>query len=298
MKLNFIIIILLGICTGNLVNAQTKPNQQQKEAQRLAAEAQQALAEGNFEQAEAKYREAISKDPNNPDIVYNLGNLYYTKEKNKEAGQRLHGSTKVTQNKAAKHRAFHNLGNTFMKQKQYEQAVEAYKEALRNNPADDETRYNYALAREKLKQEQEENNDKNEDKKDDKEDKNKDQNQDQQDNQDKKEGGDKKDADKNKDQQDKQDKNENQDKEDKKQNDDADNKENQQKEGDENEEKNKPEQDEASQNKQPQPMQGQMSEQQIKNLLEAMENQERKVQEKINAKRESKGQKRTTDKDW
>ena len=59
-----------------------------------------------------------------------------------------------------------------MKRKEYEKAVEGYKEALRNNPTDEETRYNLALAKELLKKEQDEQkDDKNEDNKDNKEDK-------------------------------------------------------------------------------------------------------------------------------
>ena len=49
-----------------------------------------------------------------------------------------------------KHKAYHNLGNTFMNDKKYQEAVESYKEALRNNPKDDETRYNLALAKDLL----------------------------------------------------------------------------------------------------------------------------------------------------
>ena len=38
--------------------------------------------------------------------------------------------------------------------KQYPQCIEAYKESLRNNPKDDETRYNLALAQKLLKDQQ------------------------------------------------------------------------------------------------------------------------------------------------
>ncbi|WNH14145.1 hypothetical protein [Thalassobellus suaedae] len=48
---------------------------------------------------------------------------------------------------------------------------------------------------------------------------------------------------------------------------------------------------------QPKPQPGQMSPQQMKNLLEAMNNQEQKVQEKMNAEK-MKGVKIQTDKDW
>ena len=55
-----------------------------------------------------------------------------------------------------------------MKQKNYAKAVETYKNALRNNPQDEETRYNYAVAKELLKkeQQQQDNQDQNQDNKD------------------------------------------------------------------------------------------------------------------------------------
>ena len=73
---------------------------------------------------------------------------------------------KFSKDKSEKHMAFHNMGNVFMKKKDYAKAVESYKNALRNNPKDDETRYNYALAKELLEKENQknENKDDNEDK--------------------------------------------------------------------------------------------------------------------------------------
>ena len=49
--------------------------------------------------------------------------------------------------KAEKHKAFHNIGNILMQKEKCKEAVEAYKNALRNNPTDEETRYNLAVAK-------------------------------------------------------------------------------------------------------------------------------------------------------
>ena len=54
------------------------------------------------------------------------------------------------------------MGGIFHSQKDYAKAVEAYKESLRNNPKDDETRYNLALAQKQL-QDQQQNQDQNQD---------------------------------------------------------------------------------------------------------------------------------------
>jgi predicted Zn-dependent protease len=56
----------------------------------------------------------------------------------------------------------HNLGNTRMKKKDYSGAIEAYKDALRNNPNDQETQYNLSEAiRQKKQQEDKKNNQQN-----------------------------------------------------------------------------------------------------------------------------------------
>ncbi len=66
---------------------------------------------------------------------------------------------------------------------------------------------------------------------------------------------------------------------------------------DEEKDNGKGDENKDKQNQNPKPKPGQMSPQQIKNLLEAMQNQEQKVQEKINAKKQ-KGAKVKTEKDW
>ena len=101
----------------------------------------------NFTGAEVEYRKAISKNEKQTTASHNLGNLFLkiaTMMKQFKSTLKL---KKITQIDLEKHSAFHNLGNSYMKKKDYAQAVEAYKNALRNNSEDDETRYNYALAK-------------------------------------------------------------------------------------------------------------------------------------------------------
>ncbi|MFD0963189.1 tetratricopeptide repeat protein [Pseudofulvibacter geojedonensis] len=245
------------------------------------------LKENDFVNAEAEYRKAISENPVNATSKYNLGNAYYQNKKNKEAVARYVQAIKVAKTKEEKHEAYHNMGNSFMQQKKYDQAINAYKNALRNNPSDDETRYNLALAKkEKENQKNKKNDDKNEDTKD-KDNKNKG-NKDQK--EDNKEGDDKEDK---KDQGDKDnkenDKDQKGDKEEDKKGDDKkdDKKDSKNDQGDDKEEKEK--------EKQLKP--GQLSPQQVQSLLEAMNNQEKKLQEKLNAKK-AKGVPVQNEKDW
>ena len=168
-------------------------------------DANKALSEDKFVEAEVDYRKAISKSGDNVAAPFNLGNAYYNKETYSEAFGRFKEAGELASDKKSKHKAFHNMGNVFMKRKEYEKAVEGYKQALRNDPTDEETRYNLALAKELLKKEQDEQkddkNDENEDDKD-KKDENKDKKEgddgDQKDNkdEDKKDEGDKGDEEK------------------------------------------------------------------------------------------------------
>lgn len=285
------LVFLLFFLIGFTSFAQQEQEKAKKEAKKFMNEAQQALSDNDFATAEAAYRKAIAKDPANVTAKYNMGNLYYNREKTGEAQTRLTGANEVATSKADKHRISHNLGNSYMKQKKYKEAVGAYKEALRNDPSDDETRYNLALAKEKLKEQQQKNQN-NKDNKDNKDQDKKDQNKD------KKNKGDKG-NDKDKDGQPK-DKGDNKDQDKKDGKGDQDNK-----KQDQDNQQNKPDKGKQDQKGDPnkkskqqqQPVQGQLSPQQIKNLLEAMNNEEEKTQDKINAEK-AKGVKTKSEKDW
>lgn len=244
------------------------------------------LVNGNeFISAEMEYRKAISESPSVVAGAYNLGNAYYEKGAYEEALYRYQQAAKTAISRLEKHKAFHNIGNILMQNKKCKEASEAFKVALRNNPSDDESRYNFALAKE-CAEEQGDGDGEDENENEDQKDQNKDQ-QDKEDKQDKEEKeedeeGEDKDKPEDEGDQDKKDGDKEEDKDGKPQDD----------KKDQGEGENKEQQQDI-----PQPKPGQLSPQQIKNLLEAMSDQEQKVQEKINAKKQ-KGVKVKTDKDW
>lgn len=255
----------------------------------LTWEANKELTTNDFITAEGEYRKAISKSEDNTVAPFNLGTAYYNRESYSEAFGRFKQAGEKSKEKPNKHKAFHNMGNVFMKNKEYQKAVEAYKEALRNNPTDEETRYNLALAKKMLEKEQEEqNNDQNDDNKDqqdqdDQKDKNQDQNNE---------------GENNKDQEGEQDENENKDEGDDGKNGQNEPEENKEGDGEEKkEQEQKPDEGDEPEEKQQQPRPNQLSKQQIQNLLEAMQNEEKKVQEKMEAKK-VKGKKIKNEKDW
>jgi len=265
--------------------AQADPEKGARKARSLMSEAKDALEEEDFASAEAYYREAISSDPANAAARYNLGNIYHNKDLTGEAIERDHQAAEIAEEKPLKHKAFHNKGNAFFQQKKYPEAIEAYKDALRNNPGDEETRYNLALAKKMWEQEKQDGGgDNDQDQEGDKENEQQenkeqqgdkgDQEQDQGGNPQDQEGGDQQDE-------------QQQDPE----------KEGEGEQQQEQDGEGKQPENQQQQPSQQQPVPGQLSPQQIKSLLEAMGNEEKKVQEKMNAKKVQ-GVPTKTAKDW
>ncbi len=284
-KVFFIVVTLYHFAGFAQVDeeAQREAERALQESKNYTYDANKTLTQNNFITAEAEYRKAISKSKENIAAPYNLGRAYYNRESYPEAFGRFKSAGEKASEKPDKHKAYHNLGNVFMKNKEYAKAVEAYKQALRANPNDDETRYNLALAKKMQEKEQNDQDQNNQDKKNDenKEDQNKNQDQNNEGDSDKKDEGEQ-----NKEEGDKGDKGKENPEE---------NKEGEGEEKQEEKQNPKNKSEEKDQEKNPRP--NQLSKQQIQNLLEAMQNEEKKVQEKLNAQK-VKGPKIKNEKDW
>jgi tetratricopeptide (TPR) repeat protein len=213
----------------------------------------QSFKEKKYADAEADFRVTESKkSPKKATAGYNLGNSVYRQNQQGEAQIKYIQALEHAKTKEEKHRIYHNLGNTFMLEKKYEAAAEAYKNALRNNPYDEETRYNYALAKRKKKENPPPKNNKKDNKGGGGQDKKP-----QPENNKKDKGNEKKDQDK------KEDKGNGEKKEDKNEN----------------------------------PKPSGADKQRIDNILDAVNNAEKKVQDKVNAKK-VKGRPVSNEKDW
>ncbi|MBP6557668.1 MAG: tetratricopeptide repeat protein [Flavobacterium sp.] len=227
-----------------------------QEKDKTLPKANDEYAEKKFVEAEANYRISHSKFPKRTVAPFNLGNSIYKQNQAAEAKFAYAKALENTKSRVQRHKVFHNLGNAFMQEKNYSSAVEAYKNALRNKPSDEETRYNYALAKKMLKDNPPPKDDKNKDK--DKKEEKKDGENEKKD--------DKKDGDKDK-------------KEDKK-------------DGD-NDKKDQNPQDQGK----PKPMPSGITKQRTENLLDAVNNEEKKIQDKVNAQK-VKGKPVQNEKDW
>ena len=107
-----------------------------------------------FVKAEVDYRKALEVNPKSTDAMFNLGNSLLMQQKAKEAMEQFESASKVEKEKDKLAQIYHNMGVILQASKQYPQCIEAYKESLRNNPKDNETRYNLALAQKLLKDQQ------------------------------------------------------------------------------------------------------------------------------------------------
>ena len=224
-----------------------------QEKDKFLPKGNEEFAEKKYADAEANYRISQSKFKKKAVSSYNLGTSIYKQNQHSEAKYQFAKAIQDAKTKPEKHKAFHNLGNVLMKEKEYQGAVEAYKNALRNNPNDEETRYNYALAKKMLKDNpppekpKENKKDQEKEKKEEKKEPEKDNDKNKDKNKDKKDGNDDKDKDK------------------------------------------------GNQPQQPKPSGA--SKQRIDNLLDAVNNEEKKVQEKVNAQKALANPKKP-EKDW
>lgn len=131
----------------------------------------------DFTAAEVDYRRGLEKNGNSFEGHYNLGNALFKQDKYPEAQAEYQKAAQLLDSKQDKKQlaeSYHNLGNAYFAQQQYDKAIAAYQQSLRNNPKDNDTRYNLVKAMQMLQEQQQQQQN---------QDQNKDQNQDQQQNQ-------------------------------------------------------------------------------------------------------------------
>ena len=185
MNKRYYLIIVLGLCSSTSLFAQ-------KEVRQFLRKGNTAYKDSLFVDAEIAYRKAIDNTPKEEIGIsyFNLGNSLVNQSKYQEAIKEFAQAANVETDKNRKAQSLHNMGVIFQADQQLDKAIDVYKEALRNNPKDDETRYNLALAlKQKSEQDQDqegkddqEQKDKEQDKNEQNEDKNQDQQQQQQNN--------------------------------------------------------------------------------------------------------------------
>ena len=120
-----------------------------------------AFRKNNYAQAEVFYKKALTNNATNSQALYNLGCALMAQQKYSLAMKNYELASKIEQNPKRKASVFHNMGVILQQSKMFDKAIIAYKESLRNNPLDDETRYNLELCKRQLKNTPNSNNDNN-----------------------------------------------------------------------------------------------------------------------------------------
>lgn len=108
-------------------------------------------------QAETQYRKAIAKNGKNAQAIYNLGCALMMQQKDSVALQQYQNAAQLETNKLRRAKSYHNMGVIMQNHREYAKAIDCYKMALRNNPSDNETRYNLALCKKLLKNQPQQN---------------------------------------------------------------------------------------------------------------------------------------------
>lgn len=226
--------------------------------------------QGDYKTAEQHFLNSFNENPEYSTAIYNAGNAAYLDGNFESAREYYDQYINTIENKNEKAEALHNIGNTYLKNfkekkdgKSLAESINFYKESLRNNPSDEDTRYNLAYALNQLQQQQQQEK-----------------NNDQQQNNDSKDQQ-KNDQEKKDDQQ--------KDKQDEK----GDQKKNEQEKKDD-QQNNKPQ----NNSKQEEEKKGEMSQKQIEKNLDAINNDEQKILRKVNLKKGDSKKKTKQTKDW
>jgi Ca-activated chloride channel family protein len=214
--------------------------------------------EGKFGEAEVTYREGqeVGADP----FIsgFNLGDALFKQERYEEAATAFQALPNLTDDKDQKASAYHNLGNSFLKAEKFQESLDAYKQSLRNNPRDLETKYNYSYAKRMLQQEQEQEQQQDQNKDEEKKDEEKKDDQQKQEQQDEK-----------KDEEQKQD-----------------------------QEQKKQDQEQQEEQKEQEPKEGEISKEDAERMLDALNEDEKKIRDRLEEQKVKKDVKGNIEKDW
>ena len=127
----------------------------------LIRQGNRAFKSQKWAAAETQYRKAIFKNQKNPQAIYNLGCALLAQQKDSLAMVQFGNAAQLESNIFRRSKSYHNMGVVMQNHREYAQAIEYYKMALRCNPQDNETRYNLALCKKLLKNNQQNQNNKN-----------------------------------------------------------------------------------------------------------------------------------------
>lgn len=163
---NIVCILLITLCGVTHAVAQAPAKKQNVRPELKKGNA--LYKQQKYKEAQESYVNALQKDPTSYTGMFNMGDALYKAKQFENARAAMTASAGATTDKKAQAQSYHNIGNTFLEEKKWEEAIAAYKQSLRLDPTDADTKYNLAYANAMLKKNggNKDNKDKNKDKKD------------------------------------------------------------------------------------------------------------------------------------
>ncbi len=152
-------VLLLTVLTGNPLNDITKIAR--INATKKAAE--KAYRTQDYDEAIRQYRILVDSMEVAEEAVYlNLGHCYFYKQQ-KDSAFMAYGQVANLKHKAMKSLAYQQMGTIRFEDKKYEESLDLLKQALINNPSNEEARYNYEMIKKLLREQQQQDSKQNED---------------------------------------------------------------------------------------------------------------------------------------
>lgn len=149
-------LILLSVLALLAVGAAA----QQYPERRQVRKGNRAYEKGNYQDAAGRYMRALGAAPSSFEARYDLGNALYRQEMYDQAAQvQQQAAADSLAAPADRAHAFYNLGNTQFRQQKYAEALESYKNSLRLNPDDPQAKFNYAYVKKLLDDQNQQNQD-------------------------------------------------------------------------------------------------------------------------------------------
>jgi Ca-activated chloride channel family protein len=136
---SFIVIWLPGLLIGGLSVRGQSENAMLRQGNRYYQQKQ-------LDQAQQSYQQAVAKDPNNPTAQYNLGNAQFRKNNYSDATRSYEVSVQNSPAKPIQEKGLYNQGVALVKDQKLTESIDAWKKALKLDPADEDARVNLEKA--------------------------------------------------------------------------------------------------------------------------------------------------------
>lgn len=144
-------VLLLTVCMLAVLNVHGQSDRQ------FIRNGNRLYRQQNYAKAEIEYRKALGKNPSNAQALYNPGCALLMQQRDSAAVKQFQNAARCETAKHRKAMVWHNIGVVCQKHRLFSDAIKAYEESLRNNPSDNETRYNLALCMRQQKNQKKQN---------------------------------------------------------------------------------------------------------------------------------------------